>query len=60
MLYKVIKVRDLHDSGPIGQFEAILNEEAQDGWKLHSLVPQIDNGGTFNNVAIFTKEIGND
>ncbi len=56
-IYKAVKVRDLHDVNPINMFEALLNEEAQNGWELHSLVPQISEGSVHNNVAIFSKEV---
>ncbi|WP_413379274.1 hypothetical protein [Alkalihalobacillus sp. 1P02AB] len=59
-IYKAVKVRDLHDNGPIGQFEALLNEEANDGWEFHSLVPQPYEGSTDNNVAIFFQEVENE
>lgn len=37
--------------------EADLNQQATDGWELHSLVPQTDdNGETYCNVAVFVKE----
>ena len=55
-VYKAIKVRDLHDDNPINLFEALLNDEAENGWELHSLVPQVYEGSTDNNVAIFVRD----
>ncbi|WP_374148404.1 DUF4177 domain-containing protein [Priestia megaterium] len=55
-VYKTIKVRDLHDENPIHLFEALLNDHADEGWELHSLVPQIYEGSVDNNVAIFVRD----
>ncbi|KQU22158.1 hypothetical protein ASG65_20800 [Bacillus sp. Leaf13] len=55
-IYKVVKVGTLHDKNPIFAFESELNIEAQEGWELHSLVPQLDEGSVFNNIAIFVRD----
>lgn len=55
-VYKTIKVRDLHNDKPIEAFEVLLNEQADEGWELHSLVPQIYEGSVENNVAIFVRD----
>ncbi|MFC4183004.1 DUF4177 domain-containing protein [Saccharococcus thermophilus] len=56
-VYKVIEVESLLDKTPKYDFEVLLHEQSEDGWELHSLVPQNDENGTYCNVAIFVREI---
>lgn len=53
--YKTLRVGALHDPGPITEWEKELNRQFTAGWKLHSLVPQADENGTYCNVAIFER-----
>ncbi|MDV7767772.1 DUF4177 domain-containing protein [Peribacillus sp. CSMR9] len=55
-MYKVIKVSDLMSDHSVKKFEATINELALEGWKLQSLTPQIYEGGTDCNVAVFYLE----
>jgi|GEM_PF-5826039 len=57
-IYKTVNIIPVGTTkADAGAFEAILNQEAQDGWELHSVLPQVNNGTVTNNVAIFTIEV---
>ncbi|OTW86386.1 hypothetical protein BK702_15285 [Bacillus thuringiensis serovar cameroun] len=54
MHYKTKLVDVVIDDGSNGIFESAINEEAQDGYTLHSVVPQLGpNGETINFILIF-------
>ncbi|MBY9081013.1 hypothetical protein KIH86_25840 [Paenibacillus sp. HN-1] len=53
--YKTIRIQSLLDPSPIADWEKELNRQYNDGWKLHSLIPQVDENGTYCNVAIFER-----
>ncbi|ARU63687.1 hypothetical protein CBW65_23685 [Tumebacillus avium] len=55
--YKIEKVKTLIDPTPQKEFQTLLNTMSAEGWRLHSLVPQADDGGeTSCNIAIFEKK----
>ncbi|TMW72325.1 DUF4177 domain-containing protein [Alteribacter natronophilus] len=54
--YKTVKVDELVFDRRRMEFETLLNEEAKEGWELHSVVPQVHNGSVDKNVAIFVKD----
>lgn len=52
-VYKTVNVSSLHGDEPTREFEKLVNRYANDGWELHSLIPQLNEGSVYNNIAVF-------
>ncbi len=52
MTYRVIKVNNLLEP----EFEQLLNQMDGDGYRLHSVIPQVSEWETYCNVVIFVKK----
>lgn len=55
--YSVLKINGtLTDKSPLETLEEHLNLQGEDGYRLHSVVPQVSEGNTEANILIFESE----
>ena len=53
--YKTLLLTNVITKKQLASIQDVLNEQAKEGWELHSLTPQATLGGTDSNLAVFKR-----
>ncbi|WP_169801074.1 DUF4177 domain-containing protein [Halalkalibacter krulwichiae] len=56
MEYKTVKLNPVESKKSFRDLEFELNDHTKGGWRLHSFIPQINEGNTDVNIAIFERD----
>ncbi|AKG36107.1 hypothetical protein [Paenibacillus durus] len=54
--YKAERINPLTNSSIVNELELELNRQYHDGWRLHSVIPQVDEDGNYCSVAIYERK----